>query len=191
MQLLSSLYLIYILVVKGNASLLRRGDCATFLTFPQILVCHPRVDVRCELGSQIHKADDVLMDDRGLRVDCILAIPPEAIYGTFVACTFDYETNGVRKSNGVVRGVSWKQEERAFLDWNISKVVTINDFKNHISFPLVKKFLRFVDVIVGPFVRATDQHDDEIPFVMQGLITNRRLEEVTVLLKPLWNIDWW
>ena len=51
--------------------------------------------------------------------------------------------------------------------------------------------LCFVDVVVVPFVGTPDQHDDEILSVIESFITDRRLEKVTVLLEPLWDIDWW
>lgn len=49
--------------------------------------------------------------------------------------------------------------------------------------------LRFVDVIVVPFVRTADQHDDEIVSFIQSLVPDRRLKEISVLLEPLWDID--
>jgi hypothetical protein len=62
-----------------DASLLWRGDSSTFLAFPQILICHPCLDVRCELGPQIHKINDVLVDNRRFCVYWIPTIPSEAI----------------------------------------------------------------------------------------------------------------
>lgn len=55
--------------------LFRRGDSTTFLTFPQILVCHPRLDVRLELMPQILNVEDLLADDRRVRVYWVPAIP--------------------------------------------------------------------------------------------------------------------
>lgn len=46
-------------------------------------------------------------------------------------------------------------------------------------------------MIVIPFVGTTNEHDDEIISVVDGVITNWRLEEVSVLLEPLGDVDWW
>ena len=62
-----------------DEGLFRRGDGPTFLTFPQILVCHPCLDVRLELIPQSHDVEGLLADDRRLRMHWISAIPAEAV----------------------------------------------------------------------------------------------------------------
>ena len=62
-----------------DASLLGRGDGTTFLASPLVLVCHPRLDIRRELGPQIHELNDVLVDHRWFHVYWILAVPPKTV----------------------------------------------------------------------------------------------------------------
>ena len=60
-------------------ALFRRGDGSTFLAFSQILVCHPRFDVRLELVPQTLDVECLLPDDRGFRVHWVPAIPAKAV----------------------------------------------------------------------------------------------------------------
>ena len=46
-------------------------------------------------------------------------------------------------------------------------------------------------MVVVPFVGTTDQHDDEILSFIEDFITNRRSEEVMILLEPLRDVDGW
>lgn len=46
---------------------------------PQILVCHPCFNVRLELRPQILYVEDLLANDRGLRVYGVSTIPTETV----------------------------------------------------------------------------------------------------------------
>lgn len=65
-------------------SLLWGGDDITFLASPQVLVCHPRLDKRFELGPQINTVELILVYDRGVSVYWVPAIPSEAVYTSSV-----------------------------------------------------------------------------------------------------------
>ena len=65
--------------LTSSTALLRRSDGTTFLTFPQILVRHPRLNVWLELLPQILDVEDLLADDRGFRVYRVSTIPTETI----------------------------------------------------------------------------------------------------------------
>jgi len=51
--------------------------------------------------------------------------------------------------------------------------------------------LGLVNVVVVPFVWTSDEHDDKIFSVVEGVIADWRLEQVSVLLEPLGDVDWW
>lgn len=69
----------YLHGIVTNVALLRRSDSSAFFASPQVLVRHPRFNVRLELVPQILYVEDLLADDRGPRVYRISAVPAKTI----------------------------------------------------------------------------------------------------------------
>ena len=131
-----------------------------------------------------------------------------------MGCWLRSPENQVRQWESIQQtddGRTWKQEDRTLLDRDISEFGAINHFEKHVSFPLVKPFLRhecaeiasakniirenthlrLVNVVIISFVGTTNEHDDEVLSFVDGVITNGRLEQMSVFLKPLGDVDWW
>ena len=58
-----------------------------------------------------------------------------------------------------------------------------------VAFELVEKLLALVPVIILSRVRPADHHHDEIVVIVNALISDRRLQQVPVLIDPLFKIE--
>src|SRR5262245_21787773 len=83
-----------------------------------------------------------------------------------------------------------KQKNLSRTDRNVAVFALVDDLQRHVALELVKKFFAFVDVIVLSRTRPTDDHDDEIVIFPDDLVSNRRFEQVPMLIDPAFEIEW-
>lgn len=67
----------------------------------------------------------------------------------------------------------------------------VDDFKHHVAFDLIEELRRFVVVVIFAFVGPTDDHDDEVGVFPDDLIADGRLEQVSMLVDPLFEVQGW
>ena len=91
--------------------------------------------------------------------------------------------------------LAWQKKHLPFFDRYVSELAFIYSSEQHSTFVLIEPFLatkkkvfrnsqaekceadlRFVDVIILPFVRTTNHHYSEIATVVQTEIVHRRLQ---------------
>lgn len=99
-----------------------------------------------------------------------------------------------------------QQEHLALLDPDVSELAVIDHAQEHPALVLVEPLLQarrqargkggkgaahlgLVDMVVVAFVRPTDDHDHVVRARVQAEVVDRGLEQVPVLLQPLWEVD--
>ena len=82
-----------------------------------------------------------------------------------------------------------KQEHLALADRDLDRFAVFLDLDLDIALELVKKLFALVPVIILTRIRPADDHHDKILVVINTLIPNRRLEQVAMLVDPLFEIE--
>src|SRR5688572_1820699 len=84
---------------------------------------------------------------------------------------------------------SWRQQEHlAFADRHLDRFPILLYLYFNIALELVEKLLALVPMVILPRIRPADDHHDEVVVIVNTLIPNRRLEQMPVLVYPLFEI---
>ena len=92
-----------------------------------------------------------------------------------------------------MRGVGWQEVERVFVNGDIHESVwrgrRVARLEKHRSAVLVEEFRSRVDMIIGPGIWATNDHDGQTGCaggrrVVNAVVVHRWLKEVGVIAKP-------
>lgn len=101
------------------------------------------------------------------------------------APALDHDTQCIRWADRGVWDI-WRDEEGfPFSDEIIDDPFTFADPDLDIAFQLIKIFFRIDAVKVVSCVRSLDDHDKEIPAVVEVAVAYRRFEEMAILFDPL------
>jgi hypothetical protein len=83
-----------------------------------------------------------------------------------------------------------QKEHFPFFDLHLFYLAFIDNLQGDIPFDLIKKFLARIIVEVFPRIGSAYNHDDKIIIsLIDDLISDRGLEQVTVFFDPLLKID--
>ena len=88
-----------------------------------------------------------------------------------------------------MRNSRWKQEHLAFADRNFDGAAVFLNLHFYVAFELIEKFFALVPVIVLSRIRPADDHHDKIVVIENTLVSHRRLEQMPVLVDPLFEIE--
>jgi len=83
-----------------------------------------------------------------------------------------------------------EEEHFAFPDGDLDWLAVLLDLDLYVTFELIKKLFAFIPVIIFSGVRAADDHYDEIVVIVNAMVADRRFEQVTVVVDPLFEIEW-
>ena len=65
----------------------------------------------------------------------------------------------------------------------------IDILQHHVTLELVEEFLSRIDVKVSTSVGTTDDHDDELGIFPDHLGPNGRLQQITMLIDPAFEVE--
>lgn len=121
-----------------------------------------------------------------------LTIPPQPIHTSLRPRLLNHHTHRIREPDGIVRGVSRKQEELSLVDVHVHELLLavdrLNGLEEHAAAVLVEELGSFVDVIVGAGVGAAHDHDG-LRIRVDAVVVDGWLEEVRVLGQPFGEVE--
>ena len=100
----------------------------------------------------------------------------------------DDEADGAGGALRRMRHAGRQQEQLALFDRHVARLAVVDDLQNDVALDLVEQLAAGVDVVVAALVRPADDHDEEVA-VPDGLVPDRRLQEVAVLRDPGAQVD--
>ena len=104
----------------------------------------------------------------------VVAIPHESVKFFGQAFSLDDESNRILETLRRVWNFGRQQQNLTGADGNVHTTAILDSFQQHFAFQLIEKFRAFVIVIVGPRIRTTDDHNDEIILFKYLLVADRR-----------------
>ena len=119
----------------------------------------------------------------------VFAKPEQPIKFSVASFSFDDKANGVGSANGIVRNSRRQQEHLAFADRHIDRLSMFLNFYYDIAFDLIEKFLALVPMIIFARIGPANDHHNKIVGVINALIPDRRLEQMSVLVNPLHEVE--
>jgi hypothetical protein len=97
----------------------------------------------------------------------VLAIPSQPVNCRFRAPLFEHDADRIGKPNRIVWCVGREVEHITLVDVNISEFTVIYSFEEHSAFVLIEPFRRFVDMVIGPFVRPTNNLHGDLDIIRE------------------------
>ncbi len=82
-----------------------------------------------------------------------------------------------------------QQQDFTLANRNVYALAILNRLQQHIALELIEKLRSFVVVIVLARVRPADDHDDEVVLIEYLLVAHRWLQQVTMIVNPLPEIE--
>lgn len=82
-----------------------------------------------------------------------------------------------------------QKEHFAFADRDLDRFSVFLDLDRYVTFKLVKKLFALVPVIVFSRIRAADDHYDKVIIIVNALVSDRRFEQMPVVIDPLLEIE--
>jgi len=144
---------------------------------PGLLVALELVHSILELRTQIYTVKRSLVN----LLVAVLAVPPQSVDGRLWSQLLQHNADGVCKPHWIVRHVGWKEEHLPFLYRDVAKLAVLDDLEQHVAFVLEEPFRRLVDVVIGSFIGAADDHHCHM-FIRHTVIIDRGLKKVGVLV---------
>jgi hypothetical protein len=138
-----------------------------------------RVDI--EYGNPLHIQ----------AVSASFAIPGKAVQFIGAAAALDDDPHGSGGTPWRVRHFGRQQKQLALANRDIGDASVLDDSKHYISLDLKEQFFARVMMEILARIRTTDGHDDEGAVVKQQFITDRRFQQVTILVDPQPQVEGW
>ena len=106
-----------------------------------------------------------------------------------MAFPLNNEAHGIGTANRIMRHTRRQQKHLALADRHVDRLAVLLYLYNNVAFKLVEKLAPNVPVIILSRIRPADDHNDKFISVINALIPNRRLEQMPVLVDPLFEIE--
>jgi len=124
-----------------------------------------------------------------LRV-AAFAIPGIAFRFVSPPDPFHHQADGVRRPLRRMRTIGRQQEDFSRPNSLPPPLAFIVDIlQHHVTLELVEEFLSRIDVKVSTSVGTTDDHDDELGIFPDHLGPNGRLQQITMLIDPAFEVE--
>ena len=119
----------------------------------------------------------------------ILAVKNDVFTFPRRASAFNDNAQRIGWPHRSMRDIRRDKERLSLAHKMIDDPVSFADAYLDVALQLIKIFLRIDEMEIVSRVRALDHHDKKIPTIVEITITYRGLEEVTVFVDPLIQID--
>lgn len=118
------------------------------------------------------------------------AIPLEAVLHARTSLHFHDQPDRIGTSLRGMRSSGRQKKDLAFFDRDVHRLAVVDDLDQDVALELIEKLFRLVVMVILAAVGAANDHDNEILVgLIDDLIHHRRLEQVTVFVDPLFEVE--